>query len=280
MLHRALELGVFLAYYVHDLSPFLVDFGGGWGIRYYGLSYALGFLGLYFGLWWQAKRGWSQLKGEHIADFVTWMIVGVVIGGRLFYCIFYGWETTLRNPLSIFRIWDGGMASHGGIIGAFVVIWVYGRWQKIPLYNLSDATGLCTPLALFLGRIANFINGELWGRPTEVAWGVIFPEAPRINGLMVARHPSQLYEAFLEGLALFVIMLVLRFRVRIDGVLTLTFVGGYAVMRIVAECFREPDAHIGYYESGLTQGQILSFAQLLIAMLLGWLLYRSRRSTS
>lgn len=283
-------------YYVHDLSPFLIEFGGGWGIRYYGLAYALGFLGLYFGLWWQGRLGWSRLRGEAVADFVTWMIVGVVVGGRLFYCLFYGWETTVNDPLSIFRVWDGGMASHGGILGALFTVFLFARAKGIPFWNLADATALCTPPALLLGRSANFINGELWGRPTNVSWAVIFPDAPTVLAASVAwyetagslfvnapRHPSQIYQALLEGALLFVVMLLMRRYSTKDGPVALMFIGGYAVARIIGECFREPDAHIGYLWTDtigtwLTQGQLLSFFQVLLALALAWALAQARRT--
>jgi phosphatidylglycerol:prolipoprotein diacylglycerol transferase len=257
-----------LAYYEHSFSPFLIHFYGQWGIRYYGLAYALGFVGLYFGLVWQSRRGWNRLRGDAISDFLTWMIAGVIIGGRLGYCLLYAWPETVHNPLSIFRVWDGGMASHGGILGSIAAIYFCARKNKIPFYNLADATALCCPPALFLGRIANFINGELWGRPATVAWAVIFPGAPLVGGVNVPRHPSQLYEALLEGLLLFLILLALRFKARTDGVVALSFMAGYAALRFVGECFREPDAEIGYYFDWLTQGQLLSLGMFAATLVL------------
>src|SRR5437868_5358935 len=135
-----------LAYYHHNLSPFLIHFSGNWGIRYYGLAYALGFMGFYFGLQWQTKRGWSRLKGEGINSFFTMMLLGVLIGGRLGYCLLYDWERTIHNPLSIIDITHGGvsgMASHGGILGAIVAIYFCARTYKIPFYNVADAAALC-----------------------------------------------------------------------------------------------------------------------------------------
>lgn len=263
-----------MAAFEHHLSPFLIEFGGGWGIRYYGLAYAFGFLGLFFGLRWQYRLGWSRTGNGRIADFVTWMIVGVVIGGRLFYCLFYNFYATLAHPISIFEVWKGGMASHGGILGAIAAIYFFARQEKVPFYNLADATALCTPPALFFGRIANFINGELWGRPSDVPWAFIFPD----DRLRLPRHPSQLYEAFLEGALLFVILLVIRLRTKSDGPVALAFVGAYGVLRIIAEFWREPDAHIGYFGGGWTQGQLISFFQILIAVVLAILLRQSRRA--
>lgn len=253
-----------LAYYVHDMNPFLIRFSEHFGIRYYGLAYALGFIGLYFGLRWQARRGWLPLTADDIMDFLTAMIIGVIVGGRLTSCFLYNWEATIKHPLSILYIWEGGMASHGGILGSFLAIAWFARAKKIPFYVLADATALCTPPALAIGRLANFINGELWGRPATVSWAVIFPDAPLVHGVMVPRHPSQLYEAALEGLLLFDLLLLLRLKTRRPGIVSLTFLAGYAVLRIVGECFREPDGNIGYYFGWLTQGQLLSVAMLAL----------------
>lgn len=259
------------AYYVHDLSPFLIHFGGNWGIRYYGLAYALGFIGLYFGLVWQAKRGWLPLSKDHIVDFLTAMIIGVIVGGRLTSCLLYNWDATMRHPLSIFFVWEGGMASHGGIAGSILAIAWFARRQKIPFYVLADATALCTPPALALGRVANFINGELWGRPATVPWAVIFPDAPRgTDGYPLPRHPSQLYEAGLEGLLLFAVLLLLRFKTKRAGIVSLTFMGAYPVLRFVGEFFREPDGNIGFYFGWLTQGQLLSVGMLLLTAVMVW----------
>jgi phosphatidylglycerol---prolipoprotein diacylglyceryl transferase len=265
------------AYYTHNLSPFLIRFHGNIGLRYYGLAYALGFLGLYAGLRWQAARGWSRLHGEDITDFITWMIAGIIIGGRLGYCLLYGWEMTRQHPLSIFYVWQGGMASHGGIAGSIAAIYFYARHRKIPFYNLADAAALCCPPALLLGRIANFINGELWGRPGTVSWAVIFPDAPLVNGVNVPRHPSQIYEAFLEGALLFTILLIIRFRAKKDGAAALAFMALYPVMRIIGECFREPDTGIGYYWNYFTEGQLLSLGMFTLAVVLAVIQWRSRQ---
>jgi phosphatidylglycerol---prolipoprotein diacylglyceryl transferase len=264
------------AYYVHNLSPFLVRFNEHIGIRYYGLAYALGFLGLYFGLRWQVKRGWLALTKDDVVDFLTAMIVGVIVGGRLTYCLLYGWETTVHDPLSIFYVWQGGMASHGGIAGAVVAIFWFARKKGIPFYVLADATALCTPPPLALGRIANFINGELWGRPATVAWAVIFPDAPLVNGVAAPRHPSQLYESALEGVLLTAVLLVLRFKAKRAGTISIAFLAGYAMLRIVGEFFREPDAQIGYYFGFVTQGQLLSLALLAVTGVMAWRLPKDK----
>jgi phosphatidylglycerol:prolipoprotein diacylglycerol transferase len=265
------------AYYTHNLSPYFIHIHGEIGLRYYGLAYALGFFGLYLGLRWQAACDWSRLRGEAITDFVSWMFAGVIIGGRLGYCLLYSWNFTVQHPFWIFYLWQGGMASHGGILGSIAAIYFCARRHKIPFYNLADATALCCPPALFLGRIANFINGELWGRPATVAWAVIFPDAPPVGGVNLPRHPSQLYEALLEGALLFVVLLAIRFRAKKDGAIALAFMALYPVLRIFGECFREPDTGIGYYWGVFTQGQLLSFGMFMLALVLAVIQFQPYR---
>jgi phosphatidylglycerol:prolipoprotein diacylglycerol transferase len=255
-----------LAFITYHPHPFLVEFADGWGIRYYGLAYAAGFLFLYWGLRYQVRRGWLQLSFAQIDDFVFWVAFGgVVLGGRLGYCLFYDLQGTLHDPLRFFRVWEGGMASHGGILGVIVVMMVMARRMHKPFYHLADAAAWCTPIGLGLGRVANFLNGELWGRPTQVPWGMIFPEA---GSSPVPRHPSQLYEAVLEGLVLWLILNFVRRRGTHDGAVALTFMAAYPVLRIVGECFREPDAPIGYFFGAITEGQLLSFAMIVVVIFL------------
>jgi len=290
------------AFTYHDWSPYLVEFWPGVGIRYYGLAYILGFLGLYIGLQWQIKKGWLRLPPLDVTNFITTMIVGVLVGGRLFYCFYYGWDAWKADWLFPIKLWEGGMASHGGILGAIAAIYIYSRWVKVPFYHLADATALCTPPALFLGRIANFINGELWGRPSTVSWARIFPEArpvpvdsldPAVRDdlvqnygvdphawLNVPRHPSQLYEAALEGLVLFALLLAVRWLTRRDAFVALAFVGGYAILRTIAEIWRAPDEHMGFVSEGLlTHGQLLSIGQVALAVALaGFEYWRQNRA--
>ncbi len=254
-----------LAYYVDHLSPFLIRFPNGWGIRYYGLAYVLGFLFLYWGLRYQAKQGWLKITFAQIDDFVFWLAFGgVVLGGRLGYCLFYDLHATIQNPIRFFQVWEGGMASHGGILGVIVVMILFARRINKPFYHLADAAAWCTPVGLGLGRIANFINGELWGRPSDAPWAVIFPQA----GDQTPRHPSQLYEAFLEGFVLFLILNFVRRRSKRDGAVALTFMGAYPVLRIIGECFREPDTPIGFLFWGITEGQLLSFGMIVVVIIL------------
>ena len=272
----------FFAYFAQRPHPFLWHWGrfGGneWGIRFYSLAYLTGFYILFVGLRWQAKKGWSLLRGDAIADYVTWVaMAGVILGGRLGYCLLYAPRQTFTDPTYFFTVWKGGMASHGGILGVILVMIFYGRAKKIPFYNLADATAFCVPITLGLGRCANFLNGELWGRATGAWWGVVFPDAPRVFGINVPRYPSQLIEALLEGLLLQVVLIAVRLSTKREGAVALTFMAGYAVLRIVGEQFREPDSDIGFWFSSITQGQLLSGIILLLTALLAWRQFFSRR---
>lgn len=274
----------FFAYFVEHPHPFVFQIGDGWGLRYYSLAYLTGFYVLFVGLRWQARRGWSLLRGDAISDYVVWVaMAGVILGGRLGYCLLYEPHATFTDPTYFFTVWKGGMASHGGILGVILVMIFYARVSKIPFYNLADATAFCVPICLGLGRCANFLNGELWGRPTDAWWGVIFPQAPlvHLSGMPtiwqnVPRYPSQLIEAVLEGLLLQLILILVRFSTKQEGAVSLTFMAGYAVLRIVGEQFREPDADIGFWFSSITQGQLLSGIMLLTTAFLAWRQFISR----
>ena len=261
------------AYFVEQPRPFvpLLPHFGGWGIRFYSLAYLTGFYILFIGLRWQARRGWSLLRGDAVVDYVTWVaLAGVIVGGRLGYCLLYEPHRTFTDPLSFFMLWKGGMASHGGIAGVILVMMFFSRAKKIPFYNLADATAFCVPVTLGLGRCANFLNGELWGRPTGSWWGVVFPGAPWVDGMNVPRYPSQLIEALLEGVVLQLILFAVRFSTRREGAVALTFMAGYAVLRIIGEQFREPDEDIGFWFGAITQGQLLSGLMLLVTAFLAW----------
>jgi phosphatidylglycerol:prolipoprotein diacylglycerol transferase len=281
------------AYFVEHPEPFvpLLPHTSGFGIRFYSLAYLTGFYVLFVGMRWQARRGWSLLRGDAIVDYVTWVaMAGVIVGGRLGYCLLYEPYRTFTDPLSIFQLWKGGMASHGGILGVILVMIFFARAKKIPFYNLADATAFCVPITLGFGRAANFLNGELWGRPTLAWWGVIFPDAPPVHGFNVPRYPSQLIELLLEGVLLQLILVAVRFATKREGAVALTFMAAYAVLRIVGEQFREPDADIafswghahpamsqsGFWFGAITQGQLLSGLMLLITALLAWWQFRAR----
>jgi phosphatidylglycerol:prolipoprotein diacylglycerol transferase len=285
-LDRSLHFMSLLAYITVHPDPFLWKWGraGGneWGIRYYSLAYLVGFCALYVALRWQAQKGWSRLRGAAISDFTTWASLGgIILGGRLGYCLLYAPRETFTDPTFFFTVWKGGMASHGGILGVIVVMILFARSRKIPFYNLADAVAFPAPIMLGLGRCANFLNGELWGRPSDVPWAMIFPGAPLVNGVNVPRHPSQLYEALLEGVLLQLILVALRFGAKREGAVSLGFMAGYAILRIVGEQFREPDEQIGFWFSSITQGQLLSGVMLLVTMFLAWhqFVWRPRHET-
>ncbi len=282
-LHAICEVRFFavhyFAYFIEHPRPYLIQLGSHFGLRFYSLAYLTGFYVLFVGLRWQAKRGWSMLRGDAIADYVTWVaMAGVILGGRLGYCLLYEPRATFSDPLYFFQVWKGGMASHGGILGVILVMIFYSRAKKIPFYNLADATAFCVPITLGLGRCANFLNGELWGRPTDAWWGVIFPDAPLVNGFNVPRYPSQLIEALLEGLLLQLILVAVRLSTKREGAVALTFMAGYAILRIVGEQFRMPDEDIGFWFGGITQGQLLSALMLLVTAVLAWLQFLARRA--
>ena len=249
-------------YWVHPWNrPFLVQFTDTIGIHYYGLAYVLAFLVGGWLLRQYSRRGCSPLTADQSYDFLFALVLGVLLGGRLGYFLLYWPGLLLHDPLVFFRVWEGGMASHGGFLGVAAAILWFARRTKTPFWRLADLTVTIVPQGLLLGRIANFINGELWGRTTDVAWAVIFPQSD--PGLPVdrilPRHPSQLYEAGLEGLLLFV-YLQLRFwcsrtAAERPGRLSGEFLLGYALVRSFCEQFREPDAGLIL---GLSRGTFYS----------------------
>ncbi|MBI5656825.1 MAG: prolipoprotein diacylglyceryl transferase [Geobacter sp.] len=238
--------------------------------RWYGLMYILAFSAAYLVLKTGVKQRDLPLTKDDIADLVFSVAMGIILGGRLGYVIFYNLSFYLANPLKIFAVWEGGMSFHGGLIGATIAGILYCRKHKLDFFALADLTSLCAPIGLMLGRIGNFINGELYGRVTDVPWGIVFP-----GGGILPRHPSQLYEAFLEGpFTLFLLYLVWRKRLTAGSVLW-SFVALYGLFRTVVEFFREPDQQIGYIAGFLSQGQLLSIPMFFLGC--GMLWYLNRR---
>lgn len=292
-----------------DISPelFAIELGTfTFAIRWYALAYIAGIL---LG-WWLIARllrrpalwpgAQAPMTSEQLEAFLTWAIIGVILGGRMGYVLFYQPDVFLADPLAIFRLWEGGMAFHGGFLGVVVAALLFARKHSIPLGPLSDALALAAPIGLCLGRIANFINAELWGRPSDAPWAVIFPgfaaqDCPGPVGLVVeegltlcARHPSQLYEAALEGAVLLAILLSLALRgaLKKPFVISGLFFAGYGAARMFVELFRQADAQfitpdnpwghvISLGPAGLTMGQILSLPMLLIGIAVAlWALRR------
>jgi phosphatidylglycerol:prolipoprotein diacylglycerol transferase len=292
-----------LAYWVHDLDPIIFRIYDNVGPRWYGLAYVLAFLCSYLVYRKLARDGYADLPAAKVGDFITGAaLFGVIIGGRLGYVLFYKPEM-LREPMSIFRVWEGGMSSHGGMLGLLAFTFYYAWRHKICWTNLGDNLVVTAPIGLFFGRFANFINGELYGRATNVSWAMQFPkeltenlrEAERsiaeclkidpsltsaeaivtavrhqpavkdaLRPILTPRHPSQLYEGFFEGLVLFTILWLVRTRMRQpNGVLTGLFFIFYAIFRIIVENFREPDASL---IGGFTRGQFFSFFLIAIGL--------------
>ena len=284
-----------LAYYLHHATPIIVDFHG-IALRWYGLAYVLGFLFGYYLYVWLAKRGYTDMKPEMVQDFITWAaIFGVMLGGRLGWVIFYGWDKIKADPLSALKVWEGGMSSHGGILALVLFTWWYSRTHKLSWTGIGDSLCVVACAGLFLVRCANFINGELYGKPAgepggqaSVPWAVIFPteletDAPplelikhdaavreHLRAILPPRHPSQIYEALLEGAFLFTVLWLLRTRARLPrGLITGVFFILYAMLRIIGEIFRVPDPawHLG----PLSAGQALSLGMFVIgAAFIAW----------
>lgn len=244
---------------------------GPFAVRWYALSYMVGILIGWRYAFHLAAKGQGPEGSEpqrpsvsDIDDFVTWAVLGVVLGGRLGYVLFYAPEIFLNNPQEVLMVWNGGMSFHGGMLGVLLAMIFFARSRKIPFLRLSDIICACAPIGLFFGRIANFINGELYGRFTDVSWGVIFPD-----GSGQPRHPSQLYEAALEGLALLIVLALMIRRPAIrnrPGLVSGVFLLGYGASRMFIENFREPDIQIGYIAGFITMGQILCLPMILIGI--------------
>jgi phosphatidylglycerol:prolipoprotein diacylglycerol transferase len=241
-------------------------------VRWYGLAYLTGFIVAYFWLTRMTRYGKLRISSQALGDLISWLILGVFLGGRLGWWFFY--HHNIHNPderwWEPIAVWHGGMSFHGAFIGVLLVLWIWCRKVKAPLWNVADCAALVTPVGLFFGRIANFINAELVGRTTTVPWGVIFP------GDTVPRHPSQLYEALLEGPVLLAILwIAYRWRHPRDGGIASLFVICYGLIRFGVEFTRQPDAQLGYFFGWITMGQILSLIMFLAGIVL-WVISQRR----
>jgi phosphatidylglycerol:prolipoprotein diacylglycerol transferase len=268
-----------LAFWVHNIDPFFIQFSENFGIRYYGLAYLAGFLASAGLLVYYHRRGRSPFEFNTVTDLITVLVFGVLVGGRLGFFLLYQLDTLRTDPFGFFRVWEGGMASHGGFIGVLVAMWWWARRRRASLLQVSDLVVTTVPAGLLFGRIANFINGELVGRVTSVPWAVIFPhnEFDRAMPRALPRHPSQLYAAALEGALLLAYMQVRFWRrdpakVR-PGQLSGEFLIAYAVVRVVGEQFREPDAPPLF---GLSRGVFYSIFLLIAGV--GLLVFTRRRA--
>ncbi len=244
------------------IDPTLVEIGP-FAIRWYALSYIVGLL-----LGWRYVRSLAEKPPNHLStpqidDLLVWITFGVILGGRLGYVLFYKPLHFLSNPMDILQVWQGGMSFHGGLLGCVVAGYLFARRKNVPPLHIADLVAAAGPLGLLLGRLANFVNGELWGRASDAPWAMVFPADP----LQVPRHPSQLYEAFLEGVVLFVVLWLLARRERVRrqyGLVFGVFIAGYGLARFLVEFAREPDAHLGFLFAGATMGQLLSLPMILI----------------
>ncbi len=241
-------------------------------IHWYGLMYLAGFLAF---LWLgklRARRDYTVAKPEQVGDMLFYCVLGVVLGGRIGYVLFYNLPQFFQDPLLLFKVWQGGMSFHGGLLGVITAMWLYQKKQGWGFWKTMDFVAPTVPIGLCFGRIGNFINGELWGRVTDLPWGMVFP-----FGGPLPRHPSQLYQALLEGLALFVILWLYSSKPRPVGAVSGLFLMGYGVFRFGVEFVREPDAHIGYLAfDWFTMGQLLTLPMIIAGLALILWAYTSK----
>ena len=250
-----------------NIDPVLIQIGP-FAIRWYALAFIAGLL-----IGWKYMQCFvnkppNAMTVKDVDDYLVWATIGVVLGGRFGYVGFYNFVFYLDNPLAILQVWQGGMSFHGGVLGMIAAMHIFARKRRLNFLAVSDASCLVAPIGLFFGRLANFINGELIGRETTAPWGVVFP-----HGGPNPRHPSQIYEALLEGVVLFLILYFASRNAAIRsryGVLSGLFLAGYAIARSIAELFRQPDVHIGFLFGGITMGQMLSVPLLLFGLYLIW----------
>ena len=260
--------------YTHNLDPILIDFGL-IVIRWYSLAYIFGIvIGWWFGkkiIIHILKNTNFKFKLDDFDDLISYLIISIIVGGRIGYVIFYNFNYYILNPLEIIKVWEGGMSFHGALIGIVIGTYLFSKKKSISMFFILDIIACVAPIGIFLGRIANFINSELIGKVTSVSWGVIFPLVDTLP-----RHPSQLYEAMLEGVTLFLILNILIFKRKYKvGSSSYLFLIYYGFFRILSEIFREPDAQIGYVFSFFSMGTILSFFMILSGFVISGILKKN-----
>ena len=253
-----------------EIDPIIFSIGP-LAVRWYGLMYVIGFVAAWLLATRRAKDEWSLIKPQQVDDLIFYSMLGVIAGGRLGYCLVYGWELWLEDPLYVFKITQGGMSFHGGLAGVMIAMWLYGRKLGLGMWQVTDFVAPLVPIGLGTGRIGNFINNELWGKPTDVPWSF------NVNGQ--ALHPSQLYEALLEGLVLFVVLWIFSSRPRPHMAVSGMFLFWYGVFRFFVEFYRVPDADLGYLALGwVTMGQILSAPMIVLGAILIAMAYQKQQT--
>ena len=246
-----------------DVSPIIFSIGPV-AIRWYSMAYLVGIILAWLLIKRNIKKYDLPLDSDKLEDLVFYITLGIIIGGRLGYVLFYGGNSFWRNPVQILEVWKGGMSFHGGVLGVIVGAYLFARKIKYKFLGITDLVVLYAPIGIFCGRLANFINDELWGRVTDVAWAVRFP-----NGGYLPRHPSQLYEAFFEGIVIFVLLNWLwryKYVRERNGFVSALFVLSYGIFRVLMEQFREPDEQLGFFFGNITMGQILSLPLMIVGL--------------
>tara|TARA_A100001011_G_scaffold398230_1_gene501886 strand:- start:1816 stop:2595 length:780 start_codon:yes stop_codon:yes gene_type:complete len=253
--------------YIHNLNPIIFEFGI-LSLRWYSLAYLVGII---FG-WWYGKKILALINNRHnknfkinlFDDYITYVIISIIIGGRLGYVFFYNINYFIFNPLEIFFIWKGGMSFHGGVLGIIVATIIFSKKYDFDKLVLLDVVSCVAPIGIFFGRLANFINGELYGKPSDLSWAVVFPNIDNLG-----RHPSQIYEAFLEGILLFIILnFIIKKSFYRKGECAALFLLFYSIFRIICELFREPDLQIGYILNFISMGSLLSFIMIILGIIM------------
>jgi len=260
--------------FFHNINPVLFELGP-FQIRYYGMLYALGFVIAYFMISYLAKRKQIGITKDDVADLITYEVVGVVLGARLAYVLFYNLSFYLQNPIDIFKLWHGGLSFHGGLIGAIIAAYLFCRKKKMDFYEIADLTVVPVALALALGRIGNFMNAELYGRITNLPWCVDYSKNQFVGDLpRGCRHPSQIYES-LKNFFIFGVLWFIKDKKLPKGFMFWAFVTLYGLLRTIMELFRQPDEQVGFIFSYFTIGQLLSFPLFLLGI---YMLFRIKAS--